>query len=163
MTYTVHCSQALKPLKEHCKRVVRRTALLVALPLASSAQTLETNADLHIKSPNRPLSISCYAIETETHQGAILLEEIEGEAIVSFSFGDVFAQSGESWGYLSAVLGELDGAFLSVKLQIQVEGSNRDESHQWTFIEGGIITNNGTFVHADCGPIDAEYIRRVMN
>ncbi|MDX8354306.1 hypothetical protein [Cognatiyoonia sp. IB215182] len=124
---------------------------------------VEHVSDLRITAPAAPLQHSCYRIETETHRGAISLEEIEGEAIDGYAFGNVFAQSGETWGYLSGILGQLDGAFLTVEVQSNVEGADNIENEQWAFIEGGIVTATGTYFDADCGPIDAEYIEWVTN
>lgn len=137
--------------------------LLVGLPVAAVGQTLMGDADLRIAPPDRPFPMSCYAIETETLNGAILLEEVEGDVIVGYGFGNVVAQSGESWGYLTTLSGQLDGAFLSIDEQTQVEGSNQDERHQWAFVETGLVTDDGLYLAAECGPIDAEYIRRVAD
>lgn len=133
-----------------------------ALALFPPGITLASDSDaaLRIKAPSAPLQHSCYWNETDTHRGAISLEEIEGEAIDGHGYGNVRAQTGESWGYWFGALGHLDGAFLTIKVTSLVEGSEVVEDEQWAFIEGGIVTPVGTYFETDCLPIEQELLRR---
>ncbi|MEO0914495.1 MAG: hypothetical protein AAFY59_16175, partial [Pseudomonadota bacterium] len=94
-------------------------------------------ANLRIDAPIVPLQPSCFAVDTETHRGAIFLEEIEGDVVDGYRYGNVFAESGETWGYLSGIQGQLEGAVLSVEVRTSVEGSEVVESKQWAFVDGG--------------------------
>lgn len=114
-----------------------------------------------IVAPADPLPRTCFTMDTATHSGAFYIEEIEGEAIDGLGYGNVRAETGESWSYWFSVLGELDGAFLSVNVSTVVEGSATDEAKQWAFVEGGIVTDMGTYAEVDCEQVDRQILSRI--
>lgn len=135
-------------------------ATFVQLPTTVAVGS-EVTVDLRIDVPAQPLQHVCYWTETDTHRGAISLEEIEGEAIDGYGYGNVQADSGEGWGYWFSVQGEMDEAVLTLKMTALVEGSEVVEDKQWVFVDGGLVTHLGTYFETDCAPIDAEFTRRV--
>ena len=155
-------------LRSMARLLKQRAATVVVCTSATLAQfpptvglAFEDATDLRIEAPSAPLQQSCYWNETGTHGGAVSLEEIEGDAIDGYGYGNVQAQSGESWGYWFSAQGQLDGAFLTLKVTTLVEGSEVIEDKQWAFVEGGIVTHLGTYFETDCLPIEQEFTRRV--
>lgn len=130
-------------------------ALCGTIPPQASADGV--HAEIRVEAPERPFAKTCYQSETELHIGAIMLEEIEGEAIDGFSYGTQTTAEGESWGYFAGILAELNGAVLNVRISVSVEGSEVEETEQWVFVNGGIVTHYGVFSEADCAPIEDEY------
>ena len=99
----------------------------------------------------------CFAMDAPTHTGALLIEEIEGDAIDGFGYGTVHAESGESWGYSLAISGQQDRAILDLTVSTLVEGDEQELQVQWAFVNGGIVTDMGTYLDADCAPIQEEF------
>lgn len=116
-----------------------------------------------IAAPERPLLTSCYTIATNSLAAALVLEEIEGEAIDVFGYGDVTTAEGETWGFLIGFSGLLDQAFLSGTSSVTVEGALVETTIQWAFVKDGLVTEMGTFAVADCEGITEEYLDRVTN
>ncbi|MFG5382486.1 hypothetical protein [Yoonia sp. R2-816] len=116
-----------------------------------------------ITAPDRPLPPTCYSTETDTLSAAVLLEEIEGEAIDVSGYGNVTTAEGESWGFLVTFTGVLDGAFLTGTSTVSVDGDQFEELRQWAFADGAIVTEMGTFTASDCDGIEDEFINRSIN
>ena len=142
-----------------------RSALL-ALSFALTAPTAHADGHLGsamITAPDRPFDKTCFRAEHDTLSAAMVLEEIEGEAIDISGYGDVTTAEGESWGFLIGFTGILDGAVLTGKSSTVVEGTVVEETIQWAFVDGGVVTEMGTFAQATCLGIEEEYINRVVN
>jgi len=144
-----------------------RRAFCLASPLATALSLAVTTAaaadDTHrrIVLPPKPLGAICVTTETQTHSGALHIEEIEGDVIDGFGYGNVTAESGESWSYWLTVSGQLDGAILTLTKTGIVEGGEFEESVQWAFVNGGIITDMGMYLENECMPIVEEFTRRL--
>lgn len=137
------------------------TPLAIALSLAVATAAAAGDTHRRIVPPPTPLDAVCFTTETQTHSGALHIEEIEGEVIDGFGYGNVTAESGESWGYWLTVSGQLDGAILTLTTTTIVEGDEIEEDAQWAFVNGGIITDMGTYLANECMPIIEEFTRRL--
>ncbi|MEL6682634.1 MAG: hypothetical protein AAFQ09_08305 [Pseudomonadota bacterium] len=116
-----------------------------------------------ITTPERPMAPTCFRIENDTLSAALYLEEIEGEAISIEGYGNVTTAEGNSWGYWQSFTGSLDGAILTGLSAVVVEGDLVKEEIQWAFVDGGLVTDFGTFFRSDCDGIAEEFTNRVAN
>ena len=125
--------------------------------LAGASQAADSEENRAIAEPPEIVDPMCFAMDAPTHTGALLIEEIEGDAIDGFGYGTVHAESGESWGYSLAVSGQQDRAILDLTVSTLVEGDEQELQVQWAFVNGGIVTDMGTYLDADCAPIQEEF------